>query len=134
MRCGAIPTRRNGSGANCSASCNTRYSSIAAWLPQFVRFQRQMMHVAKRGFIFRHWLAECAERGRKELDAIEIGAHAIDHTMQLAPHSIYGRLRSHNTYLFRSLYGVSYHCVGVCKVKTLGGGWFLFSETSRVLD
>ena len=77
--------------------------------------ERHLVHVLEARFIFWNRLAERAKRGRQHLNAIEIGAHMIEHAIQLAPHSIYGRVRFHSRALNRSHAGAD-----VCRVKRLG--------------
>ena len=70
-------------------------SIIAGCLVQLVRSQHQMTYIPEGGFIVGNRPAKGAERSHQDFNAIEIRTHMGEYAMQLAPYSIYGRLRSH---------------------------------------
>ena len=84
-------------------------------LPEFVRFERRLTDVQEGGFIVGNRPAEGGERGRQDLDSIEIAAHGIERAMQLALHSIYGGFHSHSRFIRGSrcrFYVNALACVG----------------------
>jgi hypothetical protein len=86
-----------------------------------------MTHVLKGRFIVGNRLAESFERGRQDIDAIEIGAQGVECAIQLALDPIRGCFRSNCPCPMPA----ALPCV---RVKTLGERWFLLSEMSSIPD